>query len=228
MKNNSGRQKEASPLSFRTTRRRVLRSGGATAGAALFGVGAVQGGGSKAKVDAEASIEATTVTVSEGTNIAPTIAPDGETIMFDLHGILFSLSREGGEAEQLTEVELEPARPDYGPDGTHITFQGYADGNYDIWTAGSDGSDIQQLTGGFWDDREPKWSPDGSRIAFSSDRGGDGYNVWTVDVASGDLQQWTDSATENYEPTCLPMGRRSRMSLPWANTPMILATPSRK
>lgn len=206
MKNNSERERVASPFSLRTTRRRVLRSGGAAAGAALFGVGAAQGGGGEAKIDGEASTETSTVTVSEGTNIAPTISPDGETIVFDLHGILFSLPREGGTAEQLTDVELEPARPDYAPDGSHVAFQGYADGNYDIWTAASDGSDIQQLTDGFWDDREPKWSPDGSRIAFSSDRGGEGYNIWTMDVASGDLQQWTNSATENYEPTWSPDG----------------------
>lgn len=150
-------------------------------------------------------IDAERVTVTEGTNIAPTPSPDGESIVVDLHGILFRLPREGGHAEPLTDVELEPARPDYAPDGDRIAFQAYADGNFDIWTMAPDGRDCQQLTDDFWDDREPKWSPDGSQIAFSSDRGGS-YDIWTVDVATGELQQWTDNSVENYEPTWSPDG----------------------
>ena len=145
------------------------------------------------------------VTVEKGTNIAVTASPDGESIVMDLHGFLFRVPRDGGEAEQLTDVELEPARPDYAPDGTRITFQGYADGNFDIWTMAPDGSDIQQVTEGFWDDREPQWSPDGTRIAFSSDRD-ENYDIWTVDVATGDLQQWTNDSRENFEPTWSPDG----------------------
>ena len=145
------------------------------------------------------------VAVSEGTNIALTASPDGESIVMDLHGFLFRLPREGGDAERLTNVELEPARPDYGPNGERIAFQSYADGNFDIWTMASDGSDIQQVTSGFWDDREPQWSPDGKHIAFSSDRG-EQYDIWTVDVTTGDLQQWTDDSHENFEPTWSPDG----------------------
>lgn len=155
--------------------------------------------------DIEEIGEEASVTVTDGTNIALTASPDGESIVMDLHGILFSLPREGGHAEQLTDVELEPARPDYGPDGDQIAFQAYADGNFDIWTMAPDGSDVQQITDDFWDDREPQWSPDGNRIAFSSDRG-ENYDIWTVDVDTGDLQQWTDDSRENFEPTWSPDG----------------------
>lgn len=186
------------------TRRTLLRASGAATGAAMLGVGSVKGhsgGDDEDTVD----IEAERVTVTEGTNIAPTSSPDGESIVVDLHGILFRLPREGGHAEPLTDVELEPARPDYAPDGDRIAFQAYADGNFDIWTMAPDGSSLRQVTDDFWDDREPKWSPDGSQIAFSSDRGGE-YDIWTVDVSTGDLQQWTDNSTENYEPTWSPDG----------------------
>lgn len=155
--------------------------------------------------DADKTREATQVTVTEGTNIAPTISPDGESIVMDHHGFLFHFPRDGGQAEQLTDIKFEPARPHYGPDGNHIAVQAYVNGNYDIWTMAPDGSDRQQLTEGFYDDREPKWSPDGSRIAFSSDRG-ENYDIWTVDVETGDLQQWTDDDSENYEPTWSPDG----------------------
>ena len=182
-----------------TTRRNLLKASGAATGTALLGVGSVQGDGREEEKD-EVDTGEMSVTVTEGTNIAPTPSPDGECIVVDLHGILFRLPREGGQAEPLTDVELEPARPDYAPDGDRIAFQAYMDGNFDIWTIAPDGSNLQQLMDDWWDDREPKWSPDGTQIAFSSDRG-EGYDIWTLDVATGDLQQWTDNDAENYEPT---------------------------
>lgn len=143
------------------------------------------------------------VTATRGTNLAPTT--NGEDVVMDLHGFLFRLPIEGGEAERLTDVELEPARPHYSPDGDRLAFQGYANGEFNIWTIDPDGSNIRQLTDTRWDDREPKWSPDGSRIAFSSDRE-ETYDIWTVDVETGDLQQWTDNDRENFEPTWSPDG----------------------
>lgn len=186
---------------FEHTRRDYLK-GILGSGAALSGLGSA---GSAYADPGNRDNGAEKVTVAEGTNIALTASPDGESIVMDLHGILFRLSREGGQAKQLTDVELEPARPDYAPDGDRIAFQAYADGNFDIWTMAPDGSDVQQITDDFWDDREPRWSPDGNRIAFSSDRG-ENYDIWTVDVATGDLEQWTDDARENFEPTWSPDG----------------------
>lgn len=157
------------------------------------------------KVNTEEISEEASVTVTEGTNVAVTPSPDGEALVMDLHGFLFHVPMEGGEAEQLTGVELEPARPDFAPDGDRIAYQSYVDGNFDIWTMATDGSAIQQLTDGFYDDRDPQWSPDGSQIAFSSDRG-ENYDIWTLDVDTGNLQQWTDEPNENFAPTWSPDG----------------------
>lgn len=147
------------------------------------------------------------VTVDQGTNMAATISPDGTRIVFDLHGILFGLSRAGGTAEALTDVELEPARPAWSPTGDRVAFQAYADGNFHIWTMAPDGSDLRQVTDGPYDDREPSWSPDGRRIAFASDRGGT-YDIWTVHLGSGRVHQWTDADTEESEPTWTRRGSR--------------------
>jgi Tol biopolymer transport system component len=158
------------------------------------------------------------VTVEEGTNIAVTASPDGEAIVMHLHNFLYKLPAEGGEAERLTDVLLEAARPDYSPDGERIAFQSYIGGMFHIGTMAADGGDVRQLTDGQYDDREPQWSPDGTRIAFSSDRP-DGavretpadvrgsYDIWTIDVTTGGLRQWTDSpAAEEFEPTWSPDG----------------------
>ena len=155
------------------------------------------------------------VTVEEGTNIAITASPDGESIVMHLHNFLYKLPAEGGEAKRLTDVFLDSARPHYSPDGERITFQSYADGEFQIGTMAADDGDVQQITDGQYDHREPHWSPDGTRIAFSSDRPNGpretppdvrgSYNIWTIDVTSGELRQWTDSPTEEeFEPTWSP------------------------
>lgn len=74
------------------TRRTLLRAGGAATGAAMLGVGSVQGRSVEDDRDA-VDIEAERVTVTEGTNIAPTPSPDGESIVVDLHGVLFQIGR---------------------------------------------------------------------------------------------------------------------------------------
>lgn len=146
-----------------------------------------------------------TVTVTEGTNAAVAAAPDGSVIM-ELQGLLFRVPAGGGDAEALTDPELQPSRPDVGDDG-RIAFQSYADGRFHVSTMAADGSDVEQVTEGEFDDREPRWSPDGSQIAFSSDRGGS-YDIWTVDVSSGELQQWTDDPGTEVEPSWHPDGTR--------------------
>lgn len=188
---------------YRHTRRDHLR--GILGGSAL-----ATGLGSTGLASADAARdgpEETTVTTTEGTNVAVTASPDGESIVMDHAGILFHLPREGGKAEQLTDVELEPAYPDYAPDGSRVVFQSYVNGNYNLWTMAPDGGDLRQLTDHtFYDDREPVWSPDGNTVAFSSDRGGDSYDIWTIDVSSQEIRQLTHDDAENYLPTWSPDG----------------------
>ncbi len=127
-------------------------------------------------------------TVSEGTNIAATVSPDQSTIIMDLQGTLWSMPFKGGNAKQLTDPLLEPARPDFSPKGDAVAFQSYSGGTFHIWIMKPDGTGLRQLTDGHGDDRDPRFSPDGTKIAFSSDRAFKGsYDIWVVDVASGKL-----------------------------------------
>jgi Tol biopolymer transport system component len=149
---------------------------------------------------AEISVE-----LDEVTNMAAAVSPDGSELIVDAQGVLWRLPIEGGQAEQVTEFSLEPARPDWSPSGDAIVFQGYRGGTFDIWTMSPDGSNLQQLTEAPYDEREPTWSPDGSQIAFVSDRAGS-YDVWSLDVASGELRQWTSSETQEAYPAWSPGG----------------------
>jgi Tol biopolymer transport system component len=148
------------------------------------------------------------VTVSEGTNMAATVSPDGKTLIVDLQETLWSLPMTGGKMKRLTDPMLEPSRPDWSPKGDWIAFQGYKTGTFHIWLMKPDGSGVRELTDGHGDDREPRISPDGTKVAFASDRAMQGnYDIWVADIATGKLTQVTSSAKEEYEPTWTPDGK---------------------
>ncbi len=171
----------------------------------LVGAGAIAGAG--VLLAAFSSTGTQQVTVTEGTNLAATVAPDHAHIIVDLQGALWSLPASGGAATRLTDSLLEPARPHWSPTGEWVAFQSYAGGTFHIWIMQPDGSGVRQLTFGHGDDREPRFSPDGTRIAFSSDRAFQGtYDIWVVEVATGALTRWTSATTDEFEPDWVPGG----------------------
>jgi Tol biopolymer transport system component len=135
-----------------------------------------------------------TITVNVGTNVAAAVSPADGHIVMDLQGVLWSLPAAGGTAQRLTEDFLEPARPDFSPDGKLVAFQAYKGGTFHIWVMNTDGTGVRQLTSGHGDDREPHFSPDGTKIAFGSDRAFNGtYDIWVTDL-NGNLSNWTSTA----------------------------------
>lgn len=139
------------------------------------------------------------VTVSEGTNIAPAVSPDGRTVAFDLYGVLWLVGIEGGSARRLTDDFSDIAMPDWSPDGRQLVFQSYRSGSFQLWSIRSDGSGLKQLTAGPYDCREPRFSPDGTSIAFSSDRNGS-YGLYALQLGTGGITTLVDSKSEEFEP----------------------------
>jgi Tol biopolymer transport system component/imidazolonepropionase-like amidohydrolase len=187
------------------SRRRLFSLGGGvltTAGVLAGAPGPVAAAGETPAVGSDLR----SVTVSEGTNIAAAVSPDGRTIAFDLYGVLWLIPVAGGAARRLTEDLLEIAQPDWSPDGARLVFQAYGGGNFHLWGIAADGSDLKRLTDGPFDCREPRFSPDGGRIAFSSDRGGS-YGVWVLDLATGAITTVAQGPGEAYEPAWSPDGR---------------------
>ena len=147
------------------------------------------------------------VTLTEGTNIAAALSPDGTTVAFDLVGRIWVMPAAGGRAEPITDPVGDARQPSWSPDGDRITFQAYWDGNYHVWSVAPDGSGLRQHTRGPYDHREPHWSPDGHRIAFSSDRAGS-YDIWTLAVDGGAVTRLTDAPGSEYGPAFSPDGDR--------------------
>ena len=143
--------------------------------------------------------------LTEGTNVAAALSPDGRTIAIDLLGRIWTLPRTGGTAKVLTDEFGDARQPAWSPDGKRIAFQSYRDGTWHIWTVAADGSSLRQHTVGEFDHREPDWSRDGTSLLFSSDRSGN-YDVWRQDLASGRLERLTSDPADEFGPSAGPGG----------------------
>ena len=91
------------------------------------------------------------LTITEGTNIAVRPSSDGKRLAFDLYGVIWTIPVTGGVATRLTDDFSDGRCRTGGPNGETVAFQSYRDGNYHIYTVGSDGKGLTQLTNGPFD-----------------------------------------------------------------------------
>jgi tricorn protease len=89
-------------------------------------------------------------------------------IAFAYAGDLWSVAREGGEANQLTTGVGIEANPYFSPDGKWIAFTGQYDGNTDVYVISANGGVPRRLTWHPLPDAVAGWSPDGKQILFRS------------------------------------------------------------
>src|SRR6266545_1051943 len=87
-------------------------------------------------------------------------------IAFSYAGDLWTVAREGGEAQRLTTGAGSEARPLFSPDGSKVAFTGEYDGNTDIYLMPAAGGEPRRLTYHPDPDEAVGWSPDGKRILF--------------------------------------------------------------
>jgi imidazolonepropionase-like amidohydrolase/Tol biopolymer transport system component len=104
----------------------------------------------------------------EGTWISLDVSPDGQSIVFDLLGDLYTLPIAGGTAAQLTRGMMYDAQPRFSPDGRFIVFTSDRDGADNLWTIEVATKQTKQITRGRQNRyRSPEYTPDGNYIVAS-------------------------------------------------------------
>src|SRR5258707_7385029 len=89
-------------------------------------------------------------------------------IVFNYAGDLWSVARDGGEANRLTSGVGFEGLAHFSPDGSMIAFTGEYDGNRDVFVIPATGGVPKRLTYHPAEEYVAGWTPDGKNILFSS------------------------------------------------------------
>jgi Tol biopolymer transport system component len=107
-------------------------------------------------------------TATRGTWMSLDVSPDGQTIVFDMLGDLYTVPVEGGKATRITQGMAFDAQPRFSPDGETIVFVSDRSGGDNVWMIRRDFTDTTQVTQGntslYY---SPEWFPDGKHIVVS-------------------------------------------------------------
>ena len=156
-------------------------------------------------------------------NIAPSISPDGERLMFLSDRDLFSIdlfladARTGKIQRRVTETALDPhlqslqfiqSAGSWRADGRQFVFAGISRGEpllqlYDV-DEGRRAREIRLPALG--EILNPSWSPDGRQVAFSAVTGGLS-DLYVYDLERDSLRRLTDDAFADLQPAWSPDGR---------------------
>ena len=170
---------------------------------AVPGVEAQERGGSGQKDECDSLCIVPTRTISfdtsEGTQMNVDVSPDGETILFDLLGDIYTVPRTGGTATRLTSGMAMDLQPVFSPEGGRVLFVSDRSGNENLWTIDADGANPTPVTterGDFHFDN-PEWSPDGDYVLVQkgeSGRPSAGRKPWLIHLSGGPGMELAEEA----------------------------------
>lgn len=107
-------------------------------------------------------------TTDEGSWMSLDISPDGQTLIFDLLGDLYTLPFTGGKATRLTEGMHFDSQPRFSPDGKTVLYVSDYSGGENLWTIDLESKETKQITKGKGNQYvSPAWAPDGKYIVAS-------------------------------------------------------------
>ena len=78
----------------------------------------------------------------EGTWISVDVSPDGNNLIFDLLGDIYTMPISGGNAKLLSGGNAYETQPRFNPKGNKISYISDKDGVENIWIMNSDGTSV--------------------------------------------------------------------------------------
>jgi Tol biopolymer transport system component len=106
-----------------------------------------------------------TFNTTEGTWTSLDVSPDGQTIIFDMLGDLYTMPITGGKARAITQGMPWDEAPRFSPDGKRIAFISDRSGSDNLWVMNVDGSGLRAITKETYSALgSPVWHPDGKYI----------------------------------------------------------------
>ncbi|HEX7090124.1 MAG TPA: amidohydrolase family protein [Longimicrobiales bacterium] len=126
------------------------------------------------------------ITTSRGTWISLDVSPDGQTIVFDLLGDLYTIPITGGKAKRLTSGLAHDMQPRFSPDGRRIVFVSDRSGDDNVWLLDlAGGAPYPLTTGKDATYLSPEWTPDGQYIVVSKGTPFGNEKLWLYHVKGG-------------------------------------------
>ena len=124
----------------------------------------------------------------EATWLSLDVSPDGQSLVLEILGDLYTLPIEGGVAVPLTSGMAYDSQPRFSPDGARVVFVSDRDGSENIWILDADGDNAKKLSKGAGNEEfaSPDWSPDSRHVVASKTSWGMGtYELWAYHVDGG-------------------------------------------
>ena len=144
----------------------------------------------------------------EGTWVSVDISPDGQTIIFDMLGDLYTMPFAGGKATRITDGMAYDTHPRYSPDGKSIVFTSDRDGSDNAWIMDLETEETKQITKSpnEWV-QSAEWSPDGEYVVVSKGRRNHKLFMYHKDGGGGFQLIKNPAALKAVEPAFSPDGR---------------------
>ena len=134
----------------------------------------------------EGKTESLAFPTEEGSWLSLDVTPDGETIIFDLLGDLYTLPISGGRATRITSGLGFDSQPVVSPDGKWIAFISDRSGSNNLWIAKPDGSDARKLSDDKqWGGISPAWMPDSKFVLVTRRNVKNEFTMFHIDGGKG-------------------------------------------
>jgi Tol biopolymer transport system component len=156
-------------------------------------------------------------------NLAPSVSPDGDYVVYISEESLFSIdlfladARTGERIKKLTSTAAEghfnalrfiDSAGSWSPDGEQFVFVVFNKGRNELAFLDVESRDItrQVRIRGVDELTNPAWSPDGDKIAFSGITGGQS-DLYVYDLTTGETERLTNDRYADMQPTWAPDGQ---------------------